>query len=218
MKLLLLEDDEPLGRSLLRVLAGQGHATLWLRDLAQARRHLAVERFELLLLDIVLPYGSGLDLLRELRARRLDVPIMMLTARDAVSDRVAGLDGGADDYLAKPFAMEELLSRVRALQRRRRDQLSAVWEVGSLRIDTARRRVQLDGGDVALSAREYDILVALAAEPGKVLTRRDIERSSVLIDHIESNALQVHIYHLRRKLGVQRIGTVRGVGYVLEPG
>jgi DNA-binding response OmpR family regulator len=218
MKILLLEDDAPLGRSLLRVLAEQGHATVWLREIGEARRHLAVDSFDLLLLDIVLPDGSGLDLLRELRGRKLVAPIMMLTARDAVSDRVAGLDGGADDYLAKPFAMEELLSRVRALQRRSRDQVSAVWEIGDLSIDTARRRVALGGAEIALSAREYDILVSLAAEPGKVLTRRDIERASVLVDTTESNTLQVHIYNLRRKLGARRIGTVRGVGYVLEAG
>jgi DNA-binding response OmpR family regulator len=216
MKLLLLEDDAPLGRSLLRVLNEQGHATVWLRDIADARKHLAVDSFDLLLLDIALPDGSGLDLLHELRQRRFSAPIMMLTARDAVSDRVAGLDGGADDYLAKPFAMEELLSRVRALQRRSKGQVSAVWQVGELSIDTARRSVALCGLEVALSAREYDILVSLAAEPGKVLTRRGIERASVLVDNHESNTLQVHIYNLRKKLGGHRIGTVRGVGYVLE--
>ena len=218
MKILLLEDDFPLGRSLSRVLTDQGHATIWLRDLDHARRHLAVESFDLLLLDIVLPDGSGLDLLRELRARRFASPIMMLTARDAVSDRVAGLDGGADDYLAKPFAMEELLSRIRALQRRGREQLSAVWDVGGLTIDTARRRVTCSGAEVSLSTREYDILLALAAEPGRVMTRRDIEGASMLTDQAESNTLQVHIYNLRRKIGATRIATVRGVGYVLESG
>jgi DNA-binding response OmpR family regulator len=216
MKLLLVEDDAPLGRSLLQALRDQGHATVWLRELAEARAHLAADTFDLLLLDIVLPDGSGLDLLRELRARSVGVPIMMLTARDAVTDRVAGLDGGADDYLAKPFAVEELLSRVRALQRRSRSQLSATWAVGGLRIDTARRRVSVDDVAVALSAREYDILAALASEPGKVMTRRELDRSSQLVDTAESNALDVHIYNLRKKLGNQRIGTVRGVGYVLE--
>ncbi len=216
MKILLVEDDAPLGRSLSQVLTDQGHAAMWLREVAAARRHLAADRFDLLLLDIVLPDGSGLDLLAELRARGLALAIMMLTARDAVTDRVAGLDGGADDYLAKPFAIDELLSRVRALQRRTRSHLSAVWAVGDLSIDTARRRVVLQGSEVALSAREYDILAALATEPGKVMTRRDIERGSLLVDTAESNTLDVHIYNLRKKLGSQRIGTVRGVGYVLE--
>ena len=219
MKILLVEDDAPLGRSLLHLLTDQGHATMWLRELAPARQHLLADSFDLLLLDIVLPDGSGLDLLAELRARGVALPIMMLTARDAVTDRVAGLDGGADDYLAKPFSIDELLSRVRALQRRARSSigaLSAVWSVGELSIDTARRRVCLQGAEVALSAREYDILAALATEPGKVMTRRDIERGSQLLDTTESNTLDVHIYNLRKKLGSQRIGTVRGVGYVLE--
>jgi DNA-binding response OmpR family regulator len=216
MKLLLVEDDAPLGRSLLSVLAEQGHATVWLRELKQARQHLRTDEFDLLLLDIVLPDGSGLDLLRELRARGVAIPILMITARDSVSDRVAGLDGGADDYLPKPFAMDELLSRLRALQRRSRSQLSALWTVGELSIDSARRKVWVQGGEVALSPREYDILAALATEPGRVMTRRDIERGYVLIEAAESNALDVHIYNLRKKIGAQRISTVRGVGYVLE--
>jgi DNA-binding response OmpR family regulator len=216
MKTLLLEDDAPLGRSLVQVLAAQGHVTVWLRDLASARRHLRIDDFDLLLLDIVLPDGSGLDLLREARSSGIPSAIMMLTARDTVSDRVAGLDGGADDYLPKPFAMEELLSRIRALQRRGRAQLSATWSVGDLTIDTAGRRVWVSQREVMLSAREYDILASLAAEPGKVMTRIDIERATRLVDTGESNALDVHIYNLRKKVGTERIGTVRGVGYVLE--
>jgi DNA-binding response OmpR family regulator len=216
MKLLLLEDDEALGRSLVQVLNAQGHATVWLRDLASARQHLCIDEFDLLLLDIVLPDGSGLDLLREARARGIQSAILMLTARDAVSDRVAGLDGGADDYLAKPFAIEELLSRIRALQRRGRAQLTAIWSVGALKIDTAGRRVWVDEDEIALSAREYDVLVSLAASPGTVMTRADIDRGTRLVDAAESNALDVHIYNLRKKIGAERIGTVRGVGYVLE--
>lgn len=216
MKLLLLEDDEALGRSLVQVLNAQGHATVWLRNLVSARQHLRIDGYELLLLDIVLPDGSGLDLLREARARGIQSAIMMLTARDAVSDRVAGLDGGADDYLAKPFAIEELLSRIRALQRRGRAQLTAIWSVGALKIDTAGRRVWVNEDEIALSAREYDVLVSLAAAPGTVMTRADIDRATRLVDVAESNALDVHIYNLRKKLGAERIGTVRGVGYVLE--
>jgi DNA-binding response OmpR family regulator len=216
MKLLLLEDDEALGRSLVQVLNAQGHATVWLRDLASARQHLRIDTFDLLLLDIVLPHGSGLELLREARARGIQSAIMMLTARDAVSDRVAGLDGGADDYLAKPFAMEELLSRIRALQRRGRAQLSATWSVGALKIDTAGRRVWVGDDEIALSTREYDVLVTLAAAPGTVMTRADIDRGTRLVDAAESNALDVHIYNLRKKIGAERIGTIRGVGYVLE--
>ena len=216
MKVMLLEDDQPLGRSLVQVLTQQGHAPLWLRDIASARRHVEVDQFDLLLLDIVLPDGSGLDLLAELRQRGVETAIMMLTARESVADRVLGLDGGADDYLAKPFAVEELMSRIRALQRRGRTQLSALWSVGDLRIDTARRKVWVGEQEMALSAREYDILQALAAHPGKVMTRGDIASATRQFDVHESNALDVHVYNLRRKLGAERIGTVRGVGYVLE--
>ena len=217
MKLLLVEDDIPLGDSLRRVLAGQGNAVVWLRTAVDAGRRLHLERFEMVLLDIVLPDGSGLRLLHDLRARGDDTPVLMLTARDTVSDRVAGLDGGADDYLPKPFAMDELLSRIRVLQRRGRGQLRAAWQVGDLHIDTARRRVTVGSSEVSLSAREYDILVTLAADPGRVLTRRQIERSLTLVDSMDSNVLDVHVYNLRRKLGAGRIVTVRGVGYALEP-
>jgi DNA-binding response OmpR family regulator len=216
MKILLVEDDLPLGDSLRRVLEEQQLRSIWVRSCEQARGALRHDTFELVLLDIVLPDGSGLDLLKWLRQQGLDVPVMMLTARDAISDRVAGLDGGADDYLPKPFAMDELQSRIRVLLRRRGRQLSALWRVGGLIIDTARRRVSVDGADLALSAREYDILVTLAAEPGCVMTRAQIERAIAHVDLGESNALDVHIYNLRRKIGAHRIGTVRGVGYVLE--
>ncbi|MBG6219661.1 MULTISPECIES: response regulator transcription factor [unclassified Janthinobacterium] len=216
MKILLVEDDLPLGRSLRRVLVEQGHVVIWLRLVTEAKNHLQIETFDIVLLDIVLPDGSGLDLLFLIRARGDTVPVMMLTARDAVTDRVMGLDGGADDYLPKPFAMEELLSRIRVLQRRSRGQLSAAWRVGTLSIDTSKRQVRIEGDEVTLSAREYNILVILAADPGKVMTRAQIERSLMLSDGIESNAVDVHIYNLRKKLGTARIATVRGVGYALE--
>jgi DNA-binding response OmpR family regulator len=216
MRVLLVEDDLPLGTSLGRVLREQGLPTLWVRSCTEARQFLGQEAFDIVLLDIVLPDGSGLDVLAWLRAAEHDVPVMMLTARDAVSDRVTGLDAGADDYLAKPFAMEELLSRIRVLLRRRGAQRSAVWAVGALVIDTARRSVSLDGQPVALSAREYGILAVLAADPGRVMTRKDIESALSLADAAESNTLDVHVYNLRRKIGAARITTVRGVGYALE--
>jgi DNA-binding response OmpR family regulator len=216
MKILLVEDDMHLGQSLRRVLADQGHTVVWLRLASEARHQLQSETFDTVLLDIVLPDGSGLDLLNAIRSRGDTVPVMMLTARDAVSDRVAGLDGGADDYLPKPFAMEELLSRIRVLQRRGRGHLSASWRVGELSIDTSRRRVMMGDTEVSLSAREYDILVTLAADPGKVMTRSQIDRALTLSEGGDSNALDVHIYNLRKKLGAARIATVRGVGYALE--
>lgn len=214
--ILLVEDDLPLGNSLQRVLTVAGHHVVWLRTSADARRFLQEQPFALVLLDIGLPDETGLDLLAWMRAQGQATPVMLLTARDSVGERVLGLDAGADDYLGKPFAIEELLSRVRALLRRHSGQTSSVWQIGPLCIHTARRRVQVHGQDVHLSAREYDILRALAEDPGRVLTRAQIEASSSPADTLDSNATDVHVYKLRRKLGNHLISTVRGVGYVLE--
>ncbi|MFT0546288.1 response regulator transcription factor [Allopusillimonas ginsengisoli] len=216
MKFLLVEDDIPLGTSLQRVLAGAGYNVVWLRQARDAKKFLSDGPFDLILLDIMLPDESGLEVLRWLRGRGDATPVMMLTARDAVSDRVAGLDGGADDYLPKPFAIEELLSRIRVLLRRQRNQLTSSWRVGSLLIDTARRKVSVEDQEITLTAREYDILLALASEAGKVLTREQIERAASLLDGADSNTIDVHIYNLRNKIEGHLIGTVRGVGYVLE--
>jgi DNA-binding response OmpR family regulator len=193
VKTLLVEDDVPLGASLQEALTKAGYGTTWVRRGEDAKRFLAAEEFGLVLLDIVLPGESGFDLLEWIRAQELRTPVVMLTARDAISDRVRGLDGGADDYLPKPFAIEELLSRIRAVT-----------------------RVCAGERDIVLSQREFDVLLVLASEPGKVFTRSQIERSSVAQGPADSNAVDVHIHNLRRKLGSEYIGTVRGVGYVLE--
>jgi DNA-binding response OmpR family regulator len=216
MNLLLVEDDLPLGSSLQQLLCGAGYPTVWVRTAADAKRFLESETFNLVLLDIVLPDQSGLMVLQWMRARNLLTPTMMLTARDSVNDRVNGLDGGADDYLPKPFAVPELLSRVRALLRREGNQKSAMWQIGIIEIDTVRRRVSVDGAEIALSKREFDLLCALAQEPGKVMTRAHLERTAPNGNDAESNALDVHIHNLRKKLGAARIETVRGVGYALE--
>lgn len=218
MNLLLVEDDVPLGGSLQQLLRGAGYPTVWVRTAVDAKRFLDSESFDLLLLDIVLPDESGLQVLQWLRARGSLTPTMMLTARDSVSDRVSGLDGGADDYLAKPFAVPELLSRVRALLRRQGSQRSALWQIGAIEIDTKRRKVSVAGDEVSLSQREFDLLCVLAAEPGKVITRLQLERTSLNGDELESNALDVHIHNLRKKLGSSCIETVRGVGYALGAG
>lgn len=216
MKILLVEDDHLLGDALRTVLGVNGYEVTWVRGAEDARRFIASESFDILLLDVVLPGMSGLDLLRWLRSSGVDASVMMLTARDAISDRVAGLDGGADDYLPKPFAMEELLSRCRVLIRRKGSQRSAVWNIGRLCIDTARRQVSVAGVAVNLSPREFDLLVRLAMSPGQVMTRCQLARGSNAADAIESNAVNVHVYSLRKKLGGDLIGTVRGVGYILE--
>ena len=218
MKLLLPEDDAQLGEALQAILTAHGYVVTWVRSAEDAQRFIQSENFDLLLIDIVLPRMSGLDLLRWTRDRATESAIMMLTARDSVFDRVLGLDAGADDYLPKPFATDELLSRIRALLRRRSSQKSSVWQVGPLTIETARRRVTLDGITVNLSQREYELLWRLASNPGQVLTRRQLASGSEAEYGMESNAIDVHIYSLRKKLGNELIGTVRGVGYVLENG
>ena len=216
MNLLLVEDDRHFGRALHEVLLAQQYRNTWVRDALAARRFLDSETFDLALLDIVLPGESGLDLLKWMRASGKDLPVMMLTARDAVTDRVLGLDSGADDYLPKPFAMEEFLSRVRSLLRRRGDQRAATWLVGDLSIDTVHRRVSRNGISILLTPREFALLLALAARPGKVMTRAELARGSEAQSPEEGNAVDVQIHSLRKKLGPNSIGTLRGVGYFLE--
>lgn len=217
-KLLLVEDDLPLGSSLQRVLTVAGHHVVWVRNAADAQRFLAQPDWAALLLDIGLPDRSGLSLLAWLRGLGQDLPVIILTARDSVDDRVQGLDSGADDYLPKPFAMEELLSRLRALLRRSARQPSNVWQLGELSLDTARRRALWAGTEVPLSTREYDILKVMATQPDKVLTRQQIERAIGTVAVNDSNAVDVHMYKLRKKLPELALTTVRGVGYVLETG
>lgn len=216
MNLLLVEDDPQFGRAMHQVLLAQQYRNTWVRDAPAARRFLDSETFDLALLDIVLHGESGLELLRWMRASGKCVPVMMLTARDAVTDRVLGLDCGADDYLPKPFAMEEFLSRVRSLLRRRGEQRAALWVVGDLAIDTVHRRVSRKGASISLTPREFALLLALAGRPGKVMTRAELARGSEAQIPDEGNAVDVQIHSLRKKLGPQSIGTVRGVGYFLE--
>ena len=216
MNLLLVEDDRHFGRALHEVLLAQQYRNTWVRDALAARRFLASETFDLAFLDIVLPGESGLELLRWMRASGKDLPVMMLTARDAVTDRVLGLDSGADDYLPKPFAMEEFLSRVRSLLRRRGEQRAATWLVGELAIDTVHRRVSRNGISILLTPREFALLLALAARPGKVMTRAELARGSEAQSLEEGNAVDVQIHSLRKKLSPDSIGTLRGVGYFLE--
>ena len=216
MKLLLVEDDHQLGNALMGVLQEHQYAVTWVRTGEAAVRFLATEPFDIALLDIVLPGMSGLDLLTAIRGAGDGTPVIMLTARDSVLDRVTGLDQGADDYLAKPFSTDELLSRLRVLLRRRTSQLSSRWRVGGLEIDTARRKVHVEGVAVTLSPREYHLLLRLAASPGHVITRMQLARGGESHSVLDSNAVDVHICSLRKKLKGPVISTVRGVGYVLE--
>ena len=214
MRLLVVEDDRMIGESLQRALRLEGYAVDWVRDANAADGTLASERFDLVLLDLGLPGGDGLDVLRSLRGRHDLTPVIVLTARDGRGDRVAGLDAGADDYLVKPFELDELNARIRAVLRRHAGRAEPVISHGEVALDPAARRVTRGGVAVPLSAREFAVLEALMSRPGAVLSRAQLEdRLYGWGEEIESNAVSVYIHQLRRKLGAEFIGNVRGVGY-----
>jgi two-component system, OmpR family, response regulator QseB len=216
MRLLVVEDDRMIGEGVRTALRQEGYAVDWVRGGSEAEEALQAERYDLVLLDLGLPGKGGLEVLRESRARGEAMPVLVLTARDAVSDRVAGLDAGADDYLVKPFDLEEMLARVRALLRRRSDRREAILRHGELVLDPARHETTLDGVPVKLTLREFELLRTLMQRPGMPISRSRLE--AAIYPHgeeIESNAIEVHIHALRRKLGAGRIRTVRGVGYMV---
>jgi two-component system, OmpR family, response regulator len=215
MRLLLLEDDDTLGEGLRDYLRGEGHVVDWCTRL-DAARLLGDEPFDLLLLDWQLPDGSGLAWLRGRRAAGDRTPVILLTARDQLSDRIAGLDGGADDYLVKPFAPEELAARIRAVSRRG-SAGGPMLHVGSAEIDLAARSVCRDGVRIDVTAREWAVLEALVLRAGRVVPKGDLERLVLGIEgNVASNALEVHVSALRRKLGHDLVETVRGLGYRVE--
>ncbi len=216
MRLLLVEDDPMLGETVRRALALQGHAVDWVRDGPAADEALAGEPYDVVLLDLGLPRKGGLDVLRDLRRHGQRVPVLILTAQDAVPDRVAGLDAGADDYLPKPFDLDELAARVRALQRRSAGRADPLIEHGPLTLNPATHEVLLGGAPVALSPREFALLHALLEHPGRPASRaRRAERRYGWSEPVESNAVEVHVHSLRRKLGQEWIKTLRGVGYMV---
>jgi two-component system response regulator QseB len=216
VRLLLVEDDAMIGAAAQEGLRREGHAVDWVRDGAQASAALANGVYEAMLLDLGLPRRDGLTVLRELRAKRSDLPVIVITARDAVADRVAGLDAGADDYLVKPFDLDELGARLRAVARRRSGRAAATLNVGDLELDTAARRARWKGKEVALSAREFTLVETLAERPGAYFTRAQLEdRLYGWGEEVGSNAVEVHIHALRRKLDPSVIRTVRGLGYCL---
>jgi DNA-binding response OmpR family regulator len=220
MRTLLAEDDRMIGESVRTALRQEGYAVDWARDGAAADASLVAERYDLVLLDLGLPRLDGLEVLRALRARRDGrelTPVIVMTARDAVADRIAGLDAGADDYVVKPFELDELLARMRAVIRRRSGRAAPVIEHLGVRVDPATREVTRDGAAIVLSAREYAVLEALLLRPGAVLSRAQIEdRLYGWGEAVESNAVSVFIHQLRRKLGADFIRNVRGVGYYVE--
>lgn len=216
MRVLIVEDDPQLGDGLLQGLRTAGFIADWVRDGAEAERALLAEPFDALVLDLGLPKMQGTEVLRCLRNRGNRIPVIILTAREALEDRVAGLDNGADDYLVKPVALAELAARLRALARRASGEASPMLIVGDLAIDPAAHRVTWRGEAVDMPPREYTVLEALARNAGRVLTREQLESRLYEWDRsLESNAIEVHVHHLRRKLAAGVIRTVRGVGYLM---
>jgi two-component system OmpR family response regulator/two-component system response regulator QseB len=217
MRVLLAEDDAMLGDGLRAGLRQAGFQVDWVRDGVAAERELASGVYAVGVLDLGLPQKDGLEVLKALRQRHLDTPILVLTARDAVPDRVVGLDTGADDYVVKPVDLHELAARLRSLVRRSLGQLQDTLRCGNVVLDVASRRVTCQGAVVALSTREFDLLQALMGNTGRVLSREQLEQQMYSWGHeVESNTIEVHIHHLRRKLGSELIQTVRGVGYTVQ--
>jgi DNA-binding response OmpR family regulator len=219
MRLLLVEDDPMIGRAVRQGLGDAGFAVDWVMDGNAAERALANDVYDLALLDLGLPGQDGMAVLKLLRRSGNAVPVLIVTARDAVADRIAGLNAGADDYVLKPFDLDELIARVRALLRRRAGCASPLLECGALVLDPVRKEVHLKGELVNLSAREFALLEALMQRPGAVLSREQLEDSVYgWTEEIGSNAVEVHLHNLRRKLGPETIRNVRGVGYkVIAP-
>lgn len=216
MRILLAEDDAMLGDGLRAGLRQLGFQVDWVRDGIAAEHELAGGDYAAAVLDLGLPLKDGIEVLRSLRARKNTTPILVLTARDAVPDRIVGLDCGADDYVVKPVDLHELGARLRSLVRRAHGQVQDSLRCGALVIEPAARRVSLDGAAVALSTREFDLLHALMLNAGRVVSREQLEQQMYSWGYeVESNAIEVHIHHLRRKLSRDLIQTVRGIGYTL---
>ncbi len=222
MRLLLVEDDTMIGETVLDVLRAEHFAVDWVKDGAMADTALRSQHYDLVLLDLGLPRRDGLDVLKALRARKDKTPVLVVTARDAVGDRVAGLNAGADDYVPKPFDLNELIARIRALIRRSAGQADSVLEIQGLRLDLIKRRVtRLVAGTnasetIGLSAREWAVLEVLMAHPGAIFSRAQIEEKLYSWkDEVSSNAVEVYVHGLRKKLGNGVIQTVRGLGYLL---
>ena len=218
MHILLIEDDLDLGRGLQGALKLEGWTSEWLRRAEDAPYRLDEAMVDCVLLDLSLPGGSGFALLARWRSAGQSVPVIVITARTAVEDRLRGLDGGADDFVLKPFHTPELLSRIRAVVRRSARQTSNSWMVGDLKIEPIRHEASIAGRRLDLSAREFQLLVELARDPGAVMAKvRLSQRLEPLGEPVDFSVIEVHVSNLRKKIGAERIRTVRGVGYMLVP-
>ncbi len=217
MRLLLVEDDEILGDGLVAGLKMEGYAVDWLTNGKLADEALKINSYELIVLDLNLPDMDGLDILRALRGRKDETPVMVLTAKDTIPDRVLGLDSGADDFVIKPFELDEVCARLRALARRNEGRSAPTIEYKGIVLDPASHQVTLDDEKIELSQKEFEILSFLMSNIGRVISRARLEESLYSWDSdIESNTVEVHIHYLRKKLGSAIIRTVRGVGYIID--
>jgi two-component system OmpR family response regulator len=218
MRILEIEDDPVLGAAIRDRLNAEGHGVDWVQRLDDARAALSTVNYELMLLDLNLPDGRGLDLLRQLRQQANQVPVIITTAQDQVAVRIEGLNSGADDYLVKPFDLNEMTARIAAVGRRLAGQRLPVTRLGEVAIDLGRRQVWLMDVPVSLSAREWAVLERLIARPGAIVSRSEIEESLYAFGaEIESNAVEVYVSRLRKKLGKEAVHTVRGLGYQVTP-
>ncbi len=216
MRLLLVEDDAMIGETVLNVLRKEHYAVDWVRDGSMADQALRTAEYDIVLLDLGLPKRDGLDVLRALRSRRSTVPVLVATARDGITDRIAGLDAGADDYVVKPYDTDELLARIRALLRRSAGRAEPAFEHRGVSLNPATREASVNGQPVSLSAREWAVLEPLIARPGAVLSRTQLEEKLFSWkDDVSSNAVEVYIHGVRKKLGNDFIQTVRGLGYLV---
>lgn len=216
MRLLLVEDDTMIGEAVLDLLRAEHYAVDWVKDGEMADTALRTQTYDLVLLDLGLPLRDGLAVLRDLRTRKERIPVLIATARDSVQQRIEGLDAGADDYVLKPYDLDELMARIRALTRRAAGRAEPVYEHRGVSINPATREVAVRGEPVVLSAREWAVLEPLLARPGLVLSRAQLEEKLYgWKDEISSNAVEVYIHGLRRKLGAEMIQNVRGVGYMV---
>jgi DNA-binding response OmpR family regulator len=216
MRLLLVEDDPMIGEAVLDVLRAEHAAVDWVKDGAMADTALRSDAYDLVLLDLGLPRRDGLDVLRALRARGQSMPVLVATARDAVADRIAGLDAGADDYVVKPYDSDELLARIRALLRRGAGHAQPVFAHKGVSLNPATHEATVQGKPVTLSAREWAVLEPMLARPGVVFSRAQLEdKLFSWKDDVSSNAVEVYIHGVRKKLGAELIQTVRGLGYLV---
>ena len=216
MRVLLVEDDRMIGEAMKQSLKDAAYAVDWVRDGQTAMTTLESQEYGVLLLDLGLPGKDGLEVLRLLRTRGTLTPVVIITARDALEDRIRGLDGGADDYVLKPFEMSELLARMRAVVRRRAGVAAPLLVSGALSLDPATREASIDGKSTRLSAREFALLQALMVRPGAILSRSELEdRIYGWNEEVESNAVEFLIHALRKKLGGNSVKNVRGVGWMV---